>query len=313
MNSLQIDKMADEFEANLEEDSFTSDGFPDWINTIIGIGGAGLSLSSTLAPGYGAGLSVLGTAFSLMSENSGDDDPATVDRSQVKASLSQFFNSSITGLEQTARVAVGRPWDGERYGLLPQLATGSDQPVVNFYDNPFWLLDDDVKPVNDVITAVSDLTRLFLVDMTVQGLEYAVAWDSGIESSDDCGDRAGRKWLNVGGKDRCFTFVQYGDKAGTYFEVPENTNLFEVMGRWGIDDLESYYQTSIDCARSGCKTAQGVGVGDSESELPTCFYSLPVLKKDHWEQGKCDGTSLIGCERSNYLNFFEDDNVGSCE
>jgi hypothetical protein len=196
---------------------------------------------------------------------------------------------------------------------LPQLNTWSHHPVVNFYDDPFWLIDDDVKPVNDVITATTGLTKHFLVDMIVKGLGYAISWESSIESSDECGDRAGRKWLTVGGKGRCFTFVQH-HKATTYYEIHPDTKLFETMGKYGIDNLETYYRASIDCARSGCKTVQGgVGVGNSESDLPTCVYSLPVLKKDYWESGKCDSTSLIGCERSNYLNFFADDVVGNCD
>lgn len=311
IETLKMQEMAEDFEVTMEDDTFNSNSAPQWLSTVLGVGGSLLSLSKTASqnPGIGVALGLVSTVIDSAVDD--EEERESLSLAGIKSQLADMFESSVDGLDQIARIAVGRPWDEDRYGMLPNFGnTNSESAVANFYNHAFWLLDNDSEPVSKVIDSTMEFLRIHIVDSILQGLGYAIIWDPSIKDKEEC-SRPSRKWLNIANKNRCFKLAAEG-KAG-YVEVPEDSDLFDKMKKWGLNDIDQYFKASIDCAKSQCDTVQSVGpdiAGDQD--VPLCFYSAPVKRIDTYEQGKCDASTLIGCERTQILDFWEDSVKSSC-
>ncbi|KAL2207093.1 hypothetical protein CC79DRAFT_1356823 [Sarocladium strictum] len=252
-------------------------------------------------------LGLVSTAIDLTMPE--EEEPEELSLTGVKTSLGGMFERSVKGLDQIARVAVGRPWGKDKVKDLPNFDNKDwESPIANFYDHAFWLLDSDSEPVSEVIDSTVKILRHHHVDSILQALGYAIIWDPEIDNQSDC-SREPRRWLNVGGKDRCFYLAAKAD--ADYAEAPEDSKIYGHLVKWGVKSLEKYFKSSIACARTTCKTAQALAV--EEEDLPLCFYSAPVKKIDRFEETGCNHLEpLKKCNEIAVVDFFDDDVKTGC-
>lgn len=326
--SLQIEKMAEDFETTIDEDIFSVGDMPQWITAILSVLGVPstgselidkLSPHMDLSPGKASVLGMLGTALDYIPKAEDDENQGKVSLSKIKSSLGDLFDDSLEGLDRTLRAAMGRSWADHQddYNRLPSLVSDGneeEEAVANFYNNPLWLLDGDSQAIYEILMDAAKIIEIHVVDTILKDLGYVVMWDSSIEQESECNGN-GYRWMNVGDRDRCFTM--YAKDGNFWSATPKDSELYAKMEKYGIKSLEAYYRGSVDCARVGCDMEQKVGAGELQNGVPLCFYSAPVMKKEielnEDDCGNASGQIQAGCRsKTHYSDFFEEGSKTSC-
>ena len=192
---LKMDQIAEDFEES-KKAMISGGEAAEWISAVLGAGVGTLGLSSGATPGLGYAMDLLTSGVEMARSETAEEEEL-VSLADVKSSLADLFLKSRESLAFIARTAVGKPYQQDRdkakaggysmWNRLPNFGEDYwDSQVANFYDNPFWLMDDTAEDVSSVIQVATEPLNVHVTDAVLRQLGYAVSWQSTISNKADC-------------------------------------------------------------------------------------------------------------------------------
>ncbi|KAI9172533.1 hypothetical protein HJFPF1_02037 [Paramyrothecium foliicola] len=281
-NSLQIDKMIEDLDGSPE----TGDDMLNWVAAAFTMLGSGFGPVRGLGEPYG----LIGTLLPLATKE--EKEPINGD---IKAGLADAFRATTKHLEKTLRMVMGTAESEEDYENLPAPTDDSyESKIAKFFNTGAWLVEIDSSGVTTQLEeAVANLGRK-VASEALAGGGWALVLNDHITNTDDCtGGAVGRQWIEWdNGKSYCASMHWKDEQTARHVEAkPEFYE--EKMKHYGIDNLDLYYRSVMDCAFHGDQGHSLVLNGPEIFKVPRCFFRLPVLAFQEREQKMYCGRGAV--------------------
>jgi len=224
----------------------------------------------------GGGFNVANSAGAITPPIDNTDEWQRVLDNQLEAT----FSGAVQRLEDTNSALFG----GHDISVLEELlkplrdaglypgSTGQNV-ITEIFDNGDFLADLDVNNISRALLQGLDRMRQSLVAGILRAQNFYVFINTE-QSKENCDTITGSRWVD----DMCMIIskrVKPTDLNGRKDTEPVNSDiLLKLDGSYGVD-VEGMYRNAYACGGKMMDSTLSYG-----SELPQCFWSLPIVKVD---------------------------------
>ena len=269
LNGLRVDDMVSDLEGKDDENIDIAAWFSASF-TIIG----GATAGNPIVSGFS---SMMSGIFSMMSLGQDEEDEPI--NGGVRSSIADMMERTKESLVFTLSTAMGDNEDEEAYKKLPAFLDDSLRTNIGkFFNSGWWLVEVNSEDIKNAIKAAGENFGKKVAELVMQQAGFKLVVDRrDNKMTKNCEDKANGMMIDVDGSSYCVYLAKFHSEISL---DRADEDYHEKMKKYGIANLEWYYNAVIDCAMNGGKN-RDIDMGNMKAgKTPRCFFNIEAVYMD---------------------------------